>query len=661
MRSRLWVLILRELPAPLRLLGTEIVRLIQWIDSSTSRLILGFRENPAWYFMASIGVFAVFLTFMMFISIIDETSGHRSPASAERTKSSLSREDLEKNHDWSVQDRWRVAHMFVADKPPSRHNDLPIDSRLMSTISPKSKVTRADTYSQFQHASYQPRRPSPSQKLAEADLEVRLELSRPKKAQQGNRMIRDTAKRPFTDRNGKRGEVRIHPREPRLLVQASWDFGTECQQSPVDYVAEQPFRRRPVLVPMPEPELELPPVRKNNQTPMIAFEMAMVRHFSYAGHFPPGSHLVTQSHQFSYPDLEDQYPSSLVSHSENPWQRFQPSRHHNSHNVTAYIPQATYEHRERLHQALDEFDPTLPPVADVALSLSLDVPEFVHAGQPHQSRLVISNEGPDPVSRIEIKDFLAHLHTVVAADPPALADSRLDPETGEREKLLHRELPNLLPRESRQLSLDWVPDGKSRQVHRTHVIAHAEVSTSTEIVAPDVTQPMPSVPPEQLKHHSAVACDIQHLDRVAVGNVVELEITVRNTGDLKLHGVKVRISVPDQLSHREGSTVIFDAGNLPVSGQNRTVIKLSAKKAGEAVNLIHVEADEPVKAHGRMVIEVVDRRKKVDPPAPQKRSFETKEQSSPKPLATINQNSTGTGCCCQKVTIPRLISSDLIQ
>jgi hypothetical protein len=543
-RSRLWLLILRELPYPLRFLGTEIVRLIQWIDSSTSRLILGIRENPAWYFVTSIGAVAVLLTIVMFLSIIDETSGHRSQTSVRRTYSNLSREDLEKNHDWSVQDRWRIAHLFVADKPPARHNDLQIDSRLMSSISTNSKVTRPASHSRFQQASYQ------RQREPETNLDVRLELNRPKKAQQGNRMVRGTVVNLSSHRIDQIGDTRIRPRDPRLLVQATWDFGTECQQSQVDYVAA-PVRRRPVLVPLPEPEIDLPPIRKNHGVPSIAFEMAMVRHFSFAGHFPPGSHLVSQSNYLSFPDSDGQFPSALVSHRESPWQRFHPKHDHRSHGVSPYTPDETYDPHNTNPQILDEFDPSLQAVADVALSVRLDAPEFVREGQPHQSRLVVSNEGQDPVTRIEIKDFLSHLHTVVSAEPRALADSSLDPETGEREKVLHREISNLIPGETRPLSLGWVPEGRTHQVLRAQVIAHAEVSTSTEVIAPDVAQPMPSVPPEQLKHHTAVACDIQHLDRVSVGHELELEITVRNTGDLKLHGVKVRMRERPLPSKRE--------------------------------------------------------------------------------------------------------------
>jgi hypothetical protein len=91
------------------------------------------------------------------------------------------------------------------------------------------------------------------------------------------------------------------------------------------------------------------------------------------------------------------------------------------------------------------------------------------------------------------------------------------------------------------------------------------------------------------------------------------------------------------------------------------VIKLSAREAGEAINLIHVEAEEAVKAHGRMVVQVVDRRKEKDQTPPQPRSLKTSSNhSGSKPLATVNQTKPATECCCQKVISPRFPSANLL-
>ena len=657
-RSRLWLLILRELPSPLRWLGTELVRFIQWIDASTFRFFKGLRESPAWYFVTSIGLFAVFLTFMMFISLINETSGHRSASAARIKKESFTREDLERNHDWAVQDRWRVAHLFVNDKPAPKPHDLTIDSRLMASNFPKSKVTRPT-------ANARSRQPSTYRsKTTDEIMDVRLDLSRPKIAQQGNRLVRGTVLNPNAMPDRPSGN-RPQRRDPRLLVQASWNFGSDCQSiDPVEWTARPSTRK--TLPPIPEPELDLPRRLPRSvprqESPQFSFEMAMVRHFSVAGDFPPGSHRVNQSLGLVFPENGRPFPSELVSHQESPWKPYHVRQTRSSPEVIPYHGDGVYEPSTFGNQILDEFDPTLQAVADVALQLKLNTPDHVTPGTLHESKLVVTNRGADSVSRIEFKDYVSHLPTVVAANPPAMGERIIDPETGNPENILHREIANLHPGDSREMSLKWIPTGRSHQFHRVYVISHAEVSVATDVIQADVVQQMPSIPPEPLKHHSALACDIQHLDRVTVGDELELEITVRNTGDTKLHQVKVQIVIPDQFSHRDGKTLVFDAGNLPVSGQNRTVVKLSARDAGDAVHVIRVNSEESVEAHGRMTVQVVERRKERElsiSPLDTKRAEipATTTNNAFSRSAPVSARAIPVGeCCCQKAVSPGFTS-----
>ena len=649
MRSRLWILILRELPFPLRWIGTEIVRFVQWIDSTTDRLLKSLRDAPAWYFVTTIGASAIFLTILMFVSVIDETSGQRSQGSSRRRLQNLSRQDLENNHDWSVQDRWRVAHLFVMDQPPSKPKDLQIDSRLMAATSNKASLAKRPV--EFVHRS----RGHSSQSDMDKNLEVRLELGRPKKAQQGNRLAGGTVLDPSPRFIDLRPQGRIRSQDPRLLVQATWEFGTDC--SPYQPVVARPSRR-PVLVPLPEPETDLPPVVVRHERPDLSFELDMIRHFSVAGRFPPGSHLVSQSNHRTHSESVKSFSSELVSHEESPWKQF-----HSHHERTATASISPYlgigapvpSHVARA--ALDEHESSLRAIADVAVSLNVIVPDSVTAGISHKSSLLISNDGQDPIARIEVRDSLADLKTVIDADPDATRETTVDPRTGIPRDELHREILNLIPGETQELSLRWIPQGHARQIHRMQVIAYAEVSTSTEVIQPDPIQQMPSIPPERFEHHPALACDFEHLDRVTVGQEVELQITVRNTGDVMLHGVKVQIDIPDQFSHRDGRTIQFDAGNLPVNGRNRTVIRLSAREQGEAVNQVRLIAEESVHAKGKLVIHV-DERRKVNDRAQQVRRPQSVLKSVDR-LPLSKPLPTGV-CCCQQVTEPQPISSNLL-
>lgn len=634
MRSRVWLLILKELPFPLRWIGTEIIRFAQWIDALVARIARGLRDAPAWYLVTTIGSFAVVLTLSMFISLISETSGQKTAQTARRRVEALTRQDLEKRHDWSVQDRWRVAHLFVAEKPDHGPHNIPLDSRLMTAtpvVASRAARSRSDRNSRTKIAS---------RSDADRNLEVRLELGRPKKAQQENRVAAGTVLIPGYE-SVIRNDAHPRRRNPRALVQATWEFNTEC--SPQEYTSRP--QRRPVVVPLPEPETIPPPVIARKDKPDLSFELDMVRHFSVAGLFPPGSHLVSSSVARTSPDLEERFASELVSHEDGPWMKSQPHRQHSAAEIMPYEGLGTRVPSHHSPENLDEYNPDLPAVADVTLGLNVEVPVTVTAGKVHRLGLTVSNHGHDSISRVEIRDHLAHLNTVVGAEPDAERDSVFNAETGDIEPVLHRELLNLIPGERQDLSLKWIPDSHARQIRRIQVIAHAEVSTETEVVPPSVVQQMPSIPPERVQPNPALACDIDHLDRVTVGKDVELQITVRNTGNTTLHHVKVKIDVPSKLSHSRGRDFVFDAGNLPVNGRNRTVVRLAALESGQAVSRIHVESDESVNAKGQMVIHIDDRKTA---------KIQTPQASAPKPAAKP-QTSAATStwvpsgfCCCQK-------------
>ena len=642
MRSRLWSLILRELPYPLRWFAHEVIHGLSWLDNVVARIAKGFRESPAWYFVTAVGTLAVVMTIAMFISLVNVTSQNRTHALASRSNENLNRRDLELIHDWTVQDHWRVAHLFVPDQPAPKIEDIQLDSRLYAS---------RKTTSRNRHIQKDSNQNSFDRRLdAAGNLEVRLDLSRPKKAQQDRRTIKGTVLNSSSELAYQRSEPRIQKRDPRLLVQATWEFGSDCNR--YDSVSVPP--RRPI--PIFEPELPSVPVRQNQ--PDLAFEIAMERRFIAAGKFPPGSHLVRQSDHSVFPENFHRFPSELVSHVEGPWKwrLFHPSSHVPISKAIPYDPVGAFSRPEHEDSSADEYDETLRAVADVALRIELFTPRSVSAGEPSQSDLRIINEGPDAVSEIEVKEILSDLQTVIDASPEARSETIVEPNTGLREKRWHRQFPELLPGAEHDLKLKWVPEGSHRLIQRARVIARAEISTYTEVSRPPEVQQMPSIPPERIEYHPALACDIQYLDRVHVGDDVEMEITVRNTGDVTLHEVKFEIEFPAQFSHSDGQKVVFDAGSLTVKGKRETVLRFSAVEAGEAVNLIRLTSAEQVHASGQNTILVSERRQE------QKSVTQTPEPLPIKPPNNWNRTNPATSqvlpevksCCCQKLQASRL-------
>ena len=642
MRSRLWSLILRELPYPLRWFARELFHVLSWIDHSVVRVAKGFRESPAWYFVTAVGTFAVLLTIVMFISLVNETSGNRTKALASRSTANLSRHDLELRHDWAVQDRWRVAHLFVPDQPNPKPRDIRLDSRLLG-----SKET---TYRNLSGQRISGQNSLAQRSDIDGNLDVRLDLSRPKKAQQDRRTITGTVINSSSELAHQSSEPRIQKRDSRLLVQGAWEFGADCIRN--DYVSIP--RRRPI--PVPEPELPSLPIRRNR--PDLSFEIALERHFTASGNFPPGSHLVCQSEFSVFSENLHRFPSELVSHEVSPWnwRSFHPSSHLPFNKVKSYEYMGAYSRPEHLDSSADEYDETLRAVADVALRVELIAPSSVSAGEADQSILLISNDGLDPVSQIEVKELLSEFQTVTDATPHASSETVVEPDTGFSAKIWHRQFPELSPGSEQQLILKWIPEGSQQLIQRAQVIARAEVSTYTEVSRPAQIQQMPSIPPEPLEHHPALACDIEYLDRVHVGDDVEMEITVRNTGDVTLHDVKFEIEFPSQFSHRDGPSVVFEAGSLTVKDQKETVLKFSAVEAGEAVNLVRLTSAEHVHASGRNTILVVDRRqeKNSTTPTPEPVGIKSPSNWKLKKPVTSQTQSEAKSCCCQKLQVSRL-------
>ena len=658
MRSRLRSLILRELPNPLRWIVAEILYFLDWIDRTVGTIAKGMRESPAWYFMTLFGSLAVFLTFLMFLSLIDQTSGRGARALPVRTSANLSRRDLEVLNEWTVQDHWRVAHFFVLDQPRQRPRDIQLDSRLKT---PAESVIPSNFPGRSRHVSVA------SRSNPKKEMDVRLELSRPKVAQQGTRIVAGTVLDPGFQmaENSISGrehdlERRTRAQAPQLLVQASWEFGPDCNAR--EYVSVPVRRPKPVQVPLPEPEPEPITVPARQTSPDLSLEMAMIRHFSAEGLVPPGSHLVESSDRSRF-EIEDAVSNREVGFSaleSSKWRTTRPSSHRPDSDPTPYTGLGIYDAQSHPHPQADEYDENLRAVADIALRVALNVPNNVPLGTVQQSRLQVTNEGQDQISRIEVRDFPGQLKTVVGADPEAMTESIVDPVTGTRQKTLHRELPPLLPGEERDLTLDWVPTEALPQTQRAQVIAHTEVSTFTRVTRPPADQPMPSVPPEQVQHTPSLECDLAHLDRVYLGDEIELEITVRNTGDTTLHDVRVAVEIPEQLSHRSGRTVVIRAGNLPVQGQKQSLVKLAAIRPGEAINRLRIDATERVQARGQASIQVVERPKQEPPRAPvtQTRSTSvpaTRTPAKPKPLPSPLPSSLPSQpveeCCCQRVTL----------
>lgn len=587
----------------------EFVRLIHWIDHSAAHALLAVRKSPAWFFVASVGALGLGLTLLLFVSMIEQTSQSRAQRPHSSAIAASGHQHLGNSSEWASQDRWRVAHLFISHRPPRKPRDIHLDSRLFSAEQkPVAEVWRSANPGEERR--YRDKR----------ELDVRLELSRPRQAEQDRRLVAGVVM------DGQQPpEPRIRQRDSRLRVQASWDFGPECRR---DDFLTMPARR---FIPIPEPDPETQPFPVRRDWPDLSFGMEFLRHFSTGSHFPPDSQLIKVSSRTAFPN-DDQ----ILSDRSDPWRRFHRSsafereeqqeigRHSTDSLLARYVPHP---------EVTDEFDGSLPTTTEINLRLVWSTPQEESHGQYKQARLLVENEGQDSLHRLEVLDLISDSQTVVVMDPEGGVEELDDPETGANLRIFHRERRSLQPGGSDEFRLKWLPESGHPVIHRSRVIAQAAVYAATEVTRPEESIVERSEPP--VEKHPALACDVAYVDRAYVGDKVDFEITVRNTGDTPLHTVQVRIDIPEQLSHPDGDTVVFNAGDLDVRGQNRTVVKLSARKVGQAVNSLSLTSAEEVAVHGATQLVVVER-----------------QAGQPPVLQPIPSSKKSEGaCCCQRAPI----------
>lgn len=620
-RSRLWTLILRELPFPFRQIGMEIAHILRWLDHTAARVWRGLHLSPGWYVVTLSGSLTLMLTVLLFFPYVASHDPTLSELAIDgRSAARATRASLEAAGDWSAQDRWRIAHLFVDHRPPRRRPAARLDSRLIEdTAAPNS----------------------PS--MSKPDPEVRLELSMPGRAAQTPRLVYNmTGTESRAEFVPVRTSSRYQPRDSRLLVQAEWSLDPACNSE--DESPRRPLARR--AIPVPEPQWDEPlsaPVPRIDRQPDLSFQMELLREYlPSVGEFPPKSRSIHVAAHSEFPPAADRiHRSPHLAGDRDHWIK---STSHTEHRPRpdAYISRAHLDTDGPETVGFSESEaevPNLTSFAEVALRLELYVPETAMAGRQHESSLLIHNVGSAPVSLVQVRESLGELQTVIDADP----DGRINEDT------LERDVFNLRPGRDRRLGVTWLPDEEGSRVHRTAVTMHAAVGVSTNIVAPEpaaVVEPMTHTEPTPISEpaparHPAVTCDVKHVDRVTVDEIIELEIVVKNTGDTALSDVRILVEVPAELKHRQGAEVEYEVGHLARRGSHTAVLRLLAAAPGQAVNRIHVVTHESAESKTRAPITVIAKSaSRPTPPAPEPPRPVRTPATKPVPIPTSGS------CCC---------------
>jgi hypothetical protein len=283
--------------------------------------------------------------------------------------------------------------------------------------------------------------------------------------------------------------------------------------------------------------------------------------------------------------------------------------------------------------------------AAVAFDVELHAPERVNLHQPGRSHLVIRNAGGDTIRRLELREPTQPLELITAADPPAaLADG-----------VLLREVRNLRRGRDRELGMEWFPQSTGRRSVGAQIIGEAMVAALVQVerepeqVEPE-PQPVNSAPPLPRRQPAVESepepvpepapirrpprkptrvipsmpgldCQVRTAGWVAMRAVTELSIDVRNTGDADLQDVRIWVTLPANLAHRQGPRLEYVVGDLPAGKTHPARLRVVGAQPGSAVARVLAFAGDETKSEAAATLDVtglpaVEPRRPVGPGCP---------------------------------------------
>ncbi|MBM4076340.1 MAG: hypothetical protein FJ267_11955, partial [Planctomycetes bacterium] len=458
MRSRLWSMIIKELPFPFRQIGMEIARIFQWVDDTGAGFLGWIRVSRGWSVVCLAGIATVSLTLLLFFPHFanHDPTLYRLAIDGQNDRSSTNR-IFHSQDQWAEQDHWRVAHMFVDSRPVLRHLGPRLDSRLIDDDFLNSDPTLNHDHWKYAYQSLRGKRGRSSRVISffglhDLEPDVRLELQVPGRAEQSQRVISSTdVREPGSDFPSKHFAARYDIRDPRLLVQAEWEFNPECFNN--FEPPRAPITRR--IEPIPEPQWDEPehdPVPRPRAKPDLSFAMTLLReYFPSTGEFPPRSKPVEVSAHSEMSKLPtDGILNDFDTTRRGLWKEMSERYRHLAlpESYSSRIQQDSKDVEKEPVPDYSERPPHLRSFAEVALRLEMREQSSGVTGKQQNSSLVVVNEGSDSVSLVRARESLSELQTVTNALP----DGHL---AGDQ---LTRDVRDLPSGQRRELNLEWVPD-----------------------------------------------------------------------------------------------------------------------------------------------------------------------------------------------------------
>ena len=204
--------------------------------------------------------------------------------------------------------------------------------------------------------------------------------------------------------------------------------------------------------------------------------------------------------------------------------------------------------------SLDSPDRNFSQVMRPQLSIQKRAPERATVGVPHEYTIVVSNEGDSSAYDVIVDDELGDAARLEYSKPSA----EFDRASGK----LSWKIQELGPRENQEILVRITPTGEGTLDGVATVRFKAQVKSATVITAPKITLEVTG-PPE-----------------VKVGDEVQLQYTVRNSGTGDAGNVILRSVLPPGLKHSEGGDLEYEIENLRAGDQEKIDLTVVAAEPG---------------------------------------------------------------------------------
>jgi uncharacterized repeat protein (TIGR01451 family) len=212
-----------------------------------------------------------------------------------------------------------------------------------------------------------------------------------------------------------------------------------------------------------------------------------------------------------------------------------------------------------------------------AVSLEWIGPPTAKLGQPVTYQIIVKNISATAVQGVVVRTKVPAGVTVQATEPKAFTEVNL----------LIWDLGTLQPRQERRLDLQLMPDAKGDLACQALVTFTGSSTARIRVREPKLV----------LKATSP--------DKVLLGDVATVTLTVTNPGDGAADRVRVKVALPEGLEHARGRVVEFDLGNLGPNETRSVQLVCATKTGGEQKCDAVATAEGNLKSEDSAVLEVI--------------------------------------------------------